>query len=106
MGTEEKEIYLTEREKTIINSLKRGNITSQEIARDLKISKCTVDARLSDIFIKHGFDNKQPRARLVWLLMCKIMCKISTITDKYIIDCAGFECEGMRDIKKLIREVI
>jgi DNA-binding CsgD family transcriptional regulator len=65
----EKDITLTPREKTVIDAIKKGFITSEEIAEELHISKNYTDKVLCDLFVKLDVTGKQPRARLVWEVM-------------------------------------
>ena len=64
------QIWLTDREKTILNCIKKGFITNDEIAHELGISVNTVAFRMCSLFIKFGLEKgKQPRAKLVYEVM-------------------------------------
>lgn len=72
MGTEEKRIQhikLTPREKDIINAIKEGYITDEDMANFLKIAKTTVRVHLYSIFEKLELEYEQQRAKLVWEVM-------------------------------------
>lgn len=65
----ERDITLTDREKSVVECIKRGLITSEEISKELNLAKCYTDKLLCDLFIKFDTVGKQPRARLVWRLL-------------------------------------
>ena len=66
---EEKKIFLSPREKTIVECLKKGLIRSKEIARELNLSENYINAKFGDLYLKFALDNEQARARLVWEIM-------------------------------------
>jgi DNA-binding NarL/FixJ family response regulator len=65
----ENDITLTEREKTIIECLKQGKITDEEVADTLGISTSTVACFMQQLYAKFCLDNGQLRAKLVWEVM-------------------------------------
>lgn len=62
-------IFLTPREKTIIECLKAGKITDEEIAGTLGISTSTVSCFMQQLYSKFCIENGQLRAKLVWEVM-------------------------------------
>lgn len=70
----ERDITLTDREQTVIDCIKRGLITSEEIAEELHIAKCYADTVICRLFVKYDINAKnQPRARLVWVITKQIL---------------------------------
>lgn len=65
----ENDIFLTPREKTIIECLKAGKITDEDIADSLNISIPTVACFMQKLYEKFCLENGQLRAKLVWEIM-------------------------------------
>ena len=69
MISEQCEIQLTPREETIIECLKQGKITDEDIADSLNISVPTVACFMQKLYEKFSIENGQLRAKLVWEVM-------------------------------------
>ena len=62
---EEKEIFLSKREKEVMESIKSGFITDEDIAAKLKISKHTVCCYIQRLYDLFDITGKQKRGKLV-----------------------------------------
>ena len=69
MTSEQCEIQLTSREETIIECLKQGKITDEDIAESLNIAVPTVCTFMQKLYNKFNLENGQLRAKLVWEVM-------------------------------------
>lgn len=65
METEE----ISPRKKQIINCLKEGCISDEEIAESLKISVNTVESHIQQLYSLLCIEGKAKRAKLVWEVM-------------------------------------
>ena len=67
---EEKEIKLTNREKSVIECIKKGIIDPPEIARELNIALNYVNNLYCDLYFKFDvMTGASQRAKLVWEVM-------------------------------------
>lgn len=95
----------TKRETEILKLLAKG-LDNRQICAALKIKEPTLQSHFANIYrwLEVSGNNKRTNASLFY---CKyIFNKIYEVTEQYIKDCAGFTCEGMEKIQKLVLEVI
>lgn len=96
MISEQCEIQLTPREKTIVECLKQGKITDEDIADSLEISIPTVACFMQKLYEKFDLDNGQLRAKLVWEVMRWFVYVIKQIV-KQIVKLCNDELEQETD---------
>lgn len=67
---------LTPREKEVVEVIKQGCITDEDIAEKLNITVFTTAQHMQHLYFKYGIEGSQKRASLVYAIIADVMAEM------------------------------